>query len=290
VDPNTGRVHTSYSQTGSVTGRLSSNNPNLQNIPTRTETGQRVRTGFIAEEGNVLLSVDYSQVELRIVAHMAGDQAMLEAFRQGQDIHTTTAAAIYGVPLAEVTKDMRRHAKAINFGLIYGMSAFGLTRRTELTLAESEKFVKVYFERFPGVKKYLDDTRRLAAEQGYVTTLLGRRRYFPALQGSLNQQLRQREEREAINAPIQGTAADIMKIAMLKIPDALKLAGLQGQMLLQVHDEIVLECPQSELEKTAQVVQRTMEEAYPLSIPLSTEARAGKSWGAMKVISGLDNE
>lgn len=289
VDPNTGRVHTSYSQTGSVTGRLSSNNPNLQNIPTRTETGQRVRNGFIAEEGNVLLSVDYSQVELRIVAHVAGDQAMLEAFRQGQDIHAATAAAIYGVPLTEVTKDMRRHAKAINFGLIYGMSAFGLTRRTELTLAESEKFVKVYFERFPGVKRYLDQTRRLAAEQGYVTTLLGRRRYFPALRNSLNQQMRQREEREAINAPIQGTAADIMKIAMLKIPVALKLAGLQGQMLLQVHDEIVLECPQSELEKTAKVVQKTMEEAYPLSIPLSTEARAGVSWGAMKVLNGLDN-
>jgi DNA polymerase-1 len=286
VDPNTGRVHTSYSQTGSVTGRLSSNNPNLQNIPTRTETGQRVRTGFIAEQGNVLLSVDYSQVELRIVAHMAGDQAMLEAFRSGQDIHTTTAAAIYGVPLPEVTKDMRRHAKAINFGLIYGMSAFGLTRRTELTLAESERFVKVYFERFPGVKKYLDGTRRLAAEQGYVETLLGRRRYFPALQGSLNQQLRQREEREAINAPIQGTAADIMKIAMLKIPGALKAAKLQGQMLLQVHDEIVLECPKQELEKTAQVVQKTMEDAYPLSIPLSTEARSGNSWGAMKVLNG----
>ncbi len=286
VDANTGRVHTSYGQTGSVTGRLSSNNPNLQNIPTRTETGQRVRTGFIAEDGNVLLSVDYSQVELRIVAHMAGDQAMLDAFRNGQDIHATTAAAIYGIPLSEVTKDMRRHAKAINFGLIYGMSAFGLTRRTELTLAESEKFVKVYFERFPGVKKYLDGTRRLAAEQGSVETLLGRRRYFPALQGSLNQQLRQREEREAINAPIQGTAADIMKIAMLKIPGALKAAKLQGQMLLQVHDEIVLECPQSELEKTAEVVQKTMEEAYLLSIPLSTEARSGKSWGAMKVLNG----
>jgi DNA polymerase-1 len=286
VDATTGRVHTSYSQTGAVTGRLSSNNPNLQNIPTRTETGRRVRYGFIAEAGNVLLSVDYSQVELRIVAHMAGDQAMLEAFRLGQDIHATTAAAIYGVPLAEVTKEMRRHAKAINFGLIYGMSAFGLTRSTELTLAESEKFVGMYFQRFPGVKKYLDGVRRLATEQGYVTTLLGRRRYFPALMGSLNQQLRNREEREAINAPIQGTAADIMKIAMLKIPGALRAAGLRGQMLLQVHDEIVLECPLEELEKTTQVVQATMEAAYPLSIPLSTEARSGKSWGEMKVISG----
>jgi DNA polymerase I len=210
---------------------------------------------------------------------------MLDAFRAGQDIHTTTAAAIYNVPLAEVTKDMRRHAKAINFGLIYGMSAFGLTRTTELTLGESEAFVKAYFVRFPGIKRYLDDTRKLAAQQGYVTTLLGRRRYFPALkQGALNQQVRNREEREAINAPIQGTAADIMKIAMLHIPSALKEAGLKGQMLLQVHDEIVIECPQVELQQTAQVVQKTMESAYPLSIPLSTEARSGKSWGAMKVL------
>jgi DNA polymerase I len=285
VDANTGRVHTSYSQTGAVTGRLSSNNPNLQNIPTRTETGRRVRNGFIADDGNVLLSVDYSQVELRLVALMAGDEAMLDAFRAGQDIHTTTAAAIYNVPLAEVTKDMRRHAKAINFGLIYGMSAFGLTRTTELTLGESEAFVKAYFTRFPGVKRYLDETRKLAAQQGYVTTLLGRRRYFPALkQGSLNQQIRNREEREAINAPIQGTAADIMKMAMLRIPGALKEAGLKGQMLLQVHDEIVIECPETELNKTAQVVQNTMETAYPLSIPLSTEARSGKSWGAMQVM------
>ena len=285
VDANTGRVHTSYSQTAAVTGRLSSNNPNLQNIPTRTETGRRVRNGFIAEDGNVLLSVDYSQVELRLVALMAEDQTMLEAFRQGQDIHATTAAAIYGVPLAEVNKDMRRHAKAINFGLIYGMSAFGLTRSTELTLGESEKFVKAYFERFPGVKKYLDETRKLAAAQGYVTTLLGRRRYFPALKGMLNAQLRNREEREAINAPIQGTAADIMKIAMLKIPGALKQAGLKGQMLLQVHDEIVIECPQVELQQTAKIVQETMETAYPLSIPLSTEARSGISWGAMQVLN-----
>lgn len=285
VDANTGRVHTSYSQTGSVTGRLSSNNPNLQNIPIRTETGRRVRTGFIAEDGNVLLSVDYSQVELRLVALMAGDEAMLDAFRAGQDIHTTTAAAIYNVPLAEVTKEMRRHAKAINFGLIYGMSVFGLTRSTELTLGESEAFVKAYFARFPGVKRYLDETRKLAASQGYVTTLLGRRRYFPALkQGLLNQQVRSREEREAINAPIQGTAADIMKMAMLRIPGALKEAGLKGQMLLQVHDEIVIECPQAELQKAAQVVQKTMESAYPLSIPLSTEARWGKSWGAMQVL------
>lgn len=284
INPNTGRVHTSYSQIGAVTGRLSSNNPNLQNIPIRTETGRRVRNGFIADKGNVLLSVDYSQIELRIVAHMAQDEAMLAAFRAGEDIHATTAAAIYDIELDKVSKDMRRHAKAINFGLIYGMSAFGLTRTTELTLAEAEDFVKAYFRKFPGIKNYLDGIRRQAAEIGYVETLLGRRRYFPALQTKTNVQMKNREEREAINAPIQGTAADIMKIAMIRIPPALQSAGLTGKMLLQVHDELVLECPEKEMEKTAQVVQGTMASAYPMSIPLETEARAGMNWGEMKVI------
>ena len=284
VNPTTGRVHTSYGQTGAVTGRLSSSNPNLQNIPIRTAEGRRVRNGFIAGPGNVLLSVDYSQIELRIVAHMAKDDGMLTAFSQGQDIHATTAAAIYSVPLNAVTKEMRRHAKAINFGLIYGMSAFGLTRSTDLTLAESEKFVDAYFKQFPGVKQYLDGIRKIAAEQGYVETLLGRRRYFPMLKNPTNINLKNREEREAINAPIQGTAADIMKIAMLKLPGALQKAGLNGKMLLQVHDEIVLECPKSELDATARVVQETMQVAYPLSIPLLTEARWGPSWGEMQVI------
>lgn len=284
INPRTGRVHTSYSQIGAVTGRLSSNNPNLQNIPIRTETGRRVRNGFIADKGNLLLSVDYSQIELRIVAHMAQDEAMLAAFRAGEDIHATTAAAIYDIPLESVTKEMRRHAKAINFGLIYGMSAFGLTRSTDLTLAEAEEFVKAYFRKFPGIKKYLDGVRRQAAEIGYVETLLGRRRYFPALQNKSNVQMKNREEREAINAPIQGTAADIMKIAMIRIPPALQAAGLKGKMLLQVHDELVLECPETEANKTAAVVQEVMANAYPMSIPLETEARAGANWGEMTVI------
>jgi len=284
VDPKTGRVHTSYSQIGAVTGRLSSSNPNLQNIPIRTEEGRRVRNGFIAAPGNLLLSVDYSQIELRIVAHMAQDQAMLDAFRAGQDIHAATAAAIYNVPLAQVTKEMRRHAKAINFGLIYGMSAFGLTRSTELTLAEADEFVKAYFTQFPGVKTYLDGIRKQAARDGYVETLLGRRRYFPALQGQINAVMKNREEREAINAPIQGTAADIMKIAMLHIPSALKDAGLRARMLLQVHDELVLEVPKEELEKTYKLVQSVMGSAYKLDIPLLTEARSGPSWGDMKTI------
>jgi len=284
VDPKTGRIHTSYNQIGAVTGRLSSNNPNLQQIPTRTELGRRVRNGFIADKGNVLLSVDYSQIELRIVAHMAQDAGMLAAFRAGQDIHATTAAAIYNIPLEQVTKDQRRHAKAINFGLIYGMSAFGLTRSTELTLAEAEDFVKEYFREFPGIKQYLDGIRKSAAETGYVETLLGRRRYFPALKGQMNRNLRNREEREAINAPIQGTAADIMKIAMLKIPSALKSANLKAQMLLQVHDELVLECPRGELEAAVRVVKEVMASAYRLDIPLETEARAGQNWGEMQVV------
>jgi DNA polymerase-1 len=284
VNSETGRVHTNYSQIGAVTGRLSSMNPNLQNIPIRSEEGRRLRNGFIAGKGHVLLSVDYSQIELRIVAHMAQDESMLAAFRAGEDIHATTAAAIYNVGFDQITKNMRRRAKAINFGLIYGMSVFGLTRYTDLTLAEAETFVKAYFQKFPGVKKYLDGIRKQAAQQGYVETLLGRRRYFPALQSKANVQVKNREEREAINAPVQGTAADIMKIAMIKVPPALKEAGLKAKMLLQVHDELVFECPRNELEETARVVQEVMANAYPLDIPLSTEARYGANWGETKSI------
>jgi DNA polymerase-1 len=282
VNPATGRVHTSYNQTGSVTGRIASSDPNLQNIPIRTELGRKVRHGFIAAPGHLLLGVDYSQIELRIVAHMANDQAMLDAFRSGQDIHAATAAAIYGVPLGKVSKEQRRRAKGVNFGLIYGMSAFGLTRYAELTLAEAENFVSAYFKQFPGVKRYLDGMRRLAAEQGFVETLLGRRRYFPGLKTASNYNQRSREEREAINAPIQGTAADIMKLAMIRLPVALKEAGLSARMTLQVHDELVLECTQEELVETSALVQDVMEGAYALSVPLLTEARYGHNWGQME--------
>jgi DNA polymerase-1 len=284
VNPLTGRVHTSYNQTGSVTGRIASSDPNLQNIPIRTDLGRQVRQAFVAAPGKRLLSVDYSQVELRIVAHIAEDEAMLSAFRQNLDIHAATAAAIYNIPIESVQREQRRHAKAINFGLIYGMSAFGLTRTTDLTLAEAEDFVGAYFRQFPGVKRYLDGARRQAAEQEYVETLLGRRRYFPGLKNQSNRNIRSREEREAVNAPIQGTAADIMKLAMLRIRPALARAGLSGRMLLQVHDELVLECPQEEVEQTAAVVQAEMEGAYPLSIPLGTEARTGQNWGEMKPV------
>jgi len=281
VNPRTGRVHTSYNQTGSVTGRLASSDPNLQNIPVRTELGRQVRQAFVAGAGCQLLSVDYSQVELRIAAHMSDDQAMLAAFRNNQDIHATTAAAILNIPLDQVTKDQRRHAKAINFGLIYGMSPFGLTRTTDLTLAEAEDFVEAYFKRFPGIKNYLDRIRVQAATDGYVETLLGRRRYFPGLKTQQNQNIRNREEREAINAPIQGTAADIMKLAMIRVNQALKENGLSARMLLQVHDELVVECPTEELTAAARLVQQVMESAYPLKVPLETEARRGANWGLL---------
>lgn len=283
INPETGRVHTSFSQTGSVTGRLASSEPNLQNIPARSELGREVRMAFIASPGNTLLSVDYSQIELRILAHMSGDQAMLEAFRQHNDIHAASVAAVRGIPIDKVTRDDRRLGKSINFGLVYGMSAFGLSRYAGITLAEAEDFVKAYFQQFPGVKRYLDGIRRLAAQQGYVETLLGRRRYFPNLriQGGANINQRNREEREAINAPIQGTAADIMKLAMIQLPPVLKQAGCPARLLLQVHDELVLETPVKEVRETARLVQEVMEHAFELSVPLETEAKYGERWGAM---------
>jgi DNA polymerase-1 len=286
VHPETKRVHTSYNQTGSVTGRLASSEPNLQNIPIRTEMGREIRRAFIAEPDHLLLSVDYSQIELRIVAHIAEDQAMIQAFLDDQDIHATTAAAVGNISLDQVTPEMRRNAKAINFGLIYGMSAYGLTRTTDLTLAESENFVKAYFERFPGVHSYLDETRSRVVQDGFVETLLGRKRYFPQLtQGSTTSEvMRARALREAINAPIQGSAADIIKLAMLRLPKQLKAAGLTARMLLQVHDELVFECRVDELNATAELVQAVMQAAYKLRVPLKTDAKAGENWADMNAL------
>ena len=284
INSDTGRVHTSFNQTGTVTGRIASSEPNLQNIPIRTEIGRRVRNGFIAQSGWQLMAVDYSQIELRIVAHMAQDKSMLAAFHAGQDIHATTAAAVHGIKLDEVTPEMRRHAKAINFGLIYGMSAYGLTNATDLTLSEAENFIDTYFNEFPGVKRYLDGIREQAAQQGYVETLLGRRRYFPNLKQGAPHNIRQREEREAINAPIQGTAADIIKMAMLKLPGEIEKADLEARMLLQVHDELIFEVPEAQVKQTAELVREVMENAYALDIPISTEAKVGKSWGDMEKV------
>jgi DNA polymerase-1 len=287
VDPNTGRVHTSYNQTGSVTGRLASSDPNLQNIPIRTELGRQIRKAFVSKPDHVLLSVDYSQIELRIVAHMAEDEAMIQAFLEDQDIHAATAAAVFEVPPSEITPQLRRRAKAVNFGLIYGMSPYGLTRATDLTLAEAENFVKTYFERFPGVERYLERIKNQAIQSGFVMTLLGRRRYFPQLSDSakVSEPARARAIREAINAPIQGTAADIIKIAMLRLPAAIKKAKLQARMLLQVHDELLFECPQDELNPTARLIQEIMGSAFELCVPLKTDAKAGKNWADMQPLS-----
>lgn len=281
IDRQTGRIHTSFNQTGTVTGRLASSAPNLQNIPTRTELGRRIRAAFTAAPGCVLLSVDYSQIELRIVAHMSEDDAMIEAFKAGQDIHAATAAAIYRVPIGEVTKDMRRHAKAINFGLIYGMSSFGLSKSTGLTPAEAAAFVKTYFEQFPKVKGFLDGLRASAAEQGFVSTLAGRKRYFPNLKRQTNVNLRNREEREAVNAPVQGTSADILKAAMIRLPAALSAKGLNAKIILQVHDELLLEVPAAELDETRLTVQNVMEHITTLAVPLLSEAKSGPNWGAL---------
>ena len=284
VNPKTGRVHTSFNQCGTVTGRIASQNPNLQNIPTRTELGRRVRQGFISPEGFKLVALDYSQVELRIMADMSGDEAMRSAFQRGEDIHTATAAAILGIKLDEVSKAQRRHAKAINFGLIYGMSPYGLTRSTDLTLAEAENFVKAYFELYPKVKTWLGNTKMEATLVGFVETKLGRRRYFPNLKAGTNYLMRQREEREAINAPIQGTAADVIKLAMIALPEAMQKAGLKSRLILQVHDELIFESPDAEVDKLIHLAKGIMEGSMKLAVPLVVDAKVGTNWGELEPV------
>ncbi len=284
VNPNTGRVHTDFNQTGAITGRIASSNPNLQNIPIRTEIGRKIRRGFVARPGWVFVAADYSQVELRILAHVSQDTALVEAFLNDQDIHRTTAAAVYRIPVEQVTFEQRRFAKAVNFGLMYGMGAFRLSRDSELTLAESENYIKEYFERFPGVRAYLDQTKELARKRGYVETLLGRRRYFPifSLGDSVrNAQVLARAEREAINHPIQGTAADIIKMAMVELHRALT-ADYQARLVLQVHDELLLEAPQAEAEAVRHLVETTMSSAFALRVPLKVETAIGRNWLELK--------
>ncbi len=286
VNPTTGRIHTSFNQTGTVTGRISSSEPNLQNIPIRSDLGRRVREAFIAAPGCKLIGADYSQVELRIMAHISGDEGLRQAFWENQDIHASTAAKVFNIPLEAVTPNQRSFAKAVNFGLMYGMSAFRLARDSGLTLPEAESFIRTYFERFPRVREYIEATKRQALERGYVETLLGRRRYFPALQStdtsSRAMAERRAAEREAINMPIQGTAADIIKIAMVRLHHALRERGLRGRMILQVHDELLLEVPDEEVEETLVLVREVMENAYPLDVPLRADARVGRSWGELK--------
>ncbi|HHT73850.1 MAG TPA: DNA polymerase I [Firmicutes bacterium] len=277
ISPETGRIHTTFHQTVTATGRLSSSNPNLQNIPVRTSAGRRIREAFIAPEGCVLMSADYSQIELRVLAHISGDEALMEAFRSGRDIHAQTASEVFGVPLEEVSDDQRSAAKAINFGIVYGISSFGLAKGINLTRAEAQAYIDRYFERYPKVKEYMDATVRRGTELGYVTTILQRRRYLPDLR-SRNYTLRSFAARMAMNSPIQGSAADIIKLAMLKVDRALKEAGLKAKLLLQVHDELVLEVPREELAATAEVVQAEMENAVELAVPLLVEVKVGENW------------
>ena len=282
VNSSTGRVHTNYSQAGAATGRLSSNGPNLQNIPIRTERGREIRKAFEAEEGCLLLAADYSQVELRILAHIAEEERLIEAFRQEQDIHAVTASLLFDVPLDQVTYDQRGLGKTINFATIYGVSAFGLSSRTDMDPAEAQQFLDQYFATYPNVRQYIDDTIRKAVEEGFVETLLGRRRIFHELQGNLPFNQRQALERQAINAPIQGTAADITKLAMRNLHKCIRDQGLNSKMLLQVHDELVLEVPHEELNVVAPLVRREMESAFELNVPLRVDVEAGPNWYDME--------
>ncbi|MBO7188631.1 MAG: DNA polymerase I, partial [Tidjanibacter sp.] len=277
INGKTGRVHTSFNQTVTATGRLSSSNPNLQNIPIRDEQGKEIRKAFIASEGHVFMSADYSQVELRLMAHLSQDENMLAAFNADHDIHAATAANIYKVPIEEVTSDMRRKAKTANFGIIYGISTFGLSERLGVSRAEAKELIDGYFMSFPGVKDYIDTTIENARRDGYVETLLHRRRYLPDI-NSKNANVRGYAERNAVNAPIQGTAADIIKIAMVRIADRLKREGLKTEMLLQVHDELNFNVPMEEVERVKVLVREAMEGAMELSVPLRVDIGVGKNW------------
>lgn len=277
IDPGTGRVHTSFALAATSTGRLASSDPNLQNIPVRTEEGRKIRRAFVAQPGWTLLSADYSQIELRLLAHIANVAALKEAFRQGIDIHALTASQVFGVPVEGMDPMVRRAAKAINFGLIYGMSAFGLASQLGIPQRAAQDYIDAYFARYPGIRGYMEATRRLARAQGYVTTLYGRRCHLPDI-ASKNPGMRAFQERAAINAPIQGTAADIIKRAMIRLPDALAASRLGARMLLQVHDELVFEVPDDEIEPTRKVVKAVMEGAATLDVPLVVDTGIGANW------------
>jgi DNA polymerase-1 len=277
INPDTGRVHTSYHQAVAATGRLSSTDPNLQNIPVRTAEGRRIRQAFVAAPGCQILSADYSQIELRIMAHISGDKGLIHAFAENMDVHRATAAEVFGTEPDSVTDDMRRAAKAINFGLIYGMSAFGLARELKIERAEAQAYVDLYFQRYPGVRRYMERTRQLAHEQGYVSTVYGRRLYLPEI-NARNAQRRQYAERSAINAPMQGTAADIIKRAMLAVDAWLASDEVHGRLLMQVHDELVLEIEASQATAAARELAAIMEKSADLTVPLKVETGIGSNW------------
>ena len=275
------RVHTTFNQAVASTGRLSSVDPNLQNIPVRTVWGGRIRDCFIADPDHLLVSADYSQIELRVLAHMTSDPALVEAFRRGEDIHTRTAAEVYSVEPAAVTRDMRRNAKVVNFGVVYGLSDFGLARDTGMSKEEARAFIDAYFARLPQVHEYLETVRNHARQWGHVDTLFGRRRYLPDIRAA-NRQIRQAAERMAVNMPMQGAAADIMKKAMLRTDTALREAGLAAAQLLQVHDELLLEVREDELEALVALVRTAMEGAAELIVPLDVDIKVGPTWNSLR--------
>ena len=277
INPKTGRVHTSYHQAITATGRLSSSDPNLQNIPVRNEEGRRIRQAFIAPAGYKIVAADYSQIELRIMAHLSGDKGLLSAFSEGRDIHRATAAEVFGLEESKVSNEQRRHAKAINFGLIYGMSAFGLGKQLGIGRNEAQSYIDLYFDRYPGVKAYMDETRERAREQGYVETVSGRRLYLPDIKAS-NMQRRQYAERTAINAPMQGTAADIIKRAMIRIFDWLQAEQPDVKMIMQVHDELVFEVAEQQLDKSVTIIREKMVAASDLSLPMVVDTGVGENW------------
>jgi DNA polymerase-1 len=277
INSRTGRIHTSYHQAVTATGRLSSSDPNLQNIPIRSVEGRAIRKAFIAPEGCKIVAADYSQIELRIMAHLSADPGLVAAFNEGLDVHAATAAEVFGLPVSEVTADQRRKAKAINFGLIYGMSAFGLARQLHIGRAESQSYIDTYFDRYPGVLQYMNRTREQAHDTGYVETLFGRRLYLPEINAK-NKMRVQAAERTAINAPMQGTAADIIKKAMLSTQAWLIDQGLTAKMIMQVHDELVFEVPEAELDPIVSGVTAAMESAASLDVPLLVEAGVGNNW------------
>jgi DNA polymerase-1 len=278
INPKTGRVHTVYNQAVAATGRLSSNNPNLQNIPIRTPRGQEVRKAFIAKDtDHVLLAADYSQIELRIIAALSKDPAMVAAFQEGQDIHTTTAARVFDVAPNAVTRAQRSQAKTVNFGIIYGVSAFGLSQQTELNRTEAKELIDTYYASYPQLRNYMSDQVNFAREHGYVATVLGRRRYLKDI-NSQNAVVRGAAERNAVNAPIQGSAADIIKLAMIRLQQRIQEDGWQAKMLLQVHDELVFEVPKTELADFQILVKKEMEQAFTLDIPLEVDLGVGQNW------------
>ena len=276
-----GRVHSTFDQTATATGRISSSEPNLQNIPVRTEEGREIRQAFLPREGWILLDADYSQIELRLMAHFSGDEALLEAFRNGEDIHTRTASEIFDVPKDWVTPELRSRAKAVNFGLIYGISGFGLSRNTGVSQREAREFIEKYFRKYPGVKRFMDEFAAEGLRNGYARTLMGRRRYLPELQ-SPKAPIREFGKRAAMNTPVQGTAADIIKLAMVRVDKALREAGMRSRLILQVHDELLLECPPEEAEQAAALLKEAMEGAMELQVPLVAEVHQGKNWAEAK--------